>query len=339
MTADDREGDLDLDLVRGTESGRTWLAALEALGPAPAGDEVVLPEGQALVDALLDLAVPHREVPLALAARPEPGTRAWWLVERTARALLARLGSLDHDPAPPDLPDVHPVTRWATLLALAAVVPRTRGWWRARGVPDDVVRATLADVGRHVTHARRRTGHGGLVNASWLALHARGQIVQLGRLQLERCRLSAEDAASITAQGTPVAAGDHALGVHVPDYCGPFTPQACADSLRRGVEFFARWFPDEPVAVATCHSWLLDPQLGPHLRPGSNTAAFRDLFHHVERTVTDDQSVVEFVYGRREPDLAALPQRTSLERAVAGHLLAGGHWRGGLGWLAWPPAV
>ena len=205
------------------------VVALEAVGTGTgtdADDEpLALPEGHALVDALLDLAVPHREVPLVLGARPRPGTDAWWLVERTARALASRLGTLEHDPAPPDLPDAHPFARWANLLALTAVAPRTRRWWAGRGVPDDVVRATLADVGRHVTHARRRTGHGGLVNATWLALHARGQIVQLGRLQLERCRLSAEDAASITAQGTPVRAGDHALGVHIPDYCGPFTPR------------------------------------------------------------------------------------------------------------------
>lgn len=336
MTADVRGGAFSLDALGASEATRTWLQALEALDPDDE-EPFALPDGHALVDALLDLAVPHREVPLVLASRPRPGTDAWWLVERAARALASRLGTLDHDPAPPDLPDVHPFARWVHLLALVAVAPRTRRWWRERGVPDEVVRATLADVGRHVTHARRRTGHGGLVNATWLALHARGQIVQLGRLQLERCRLSAEDAASISAQGLPVEPGDHALGVHVPDYCGPFTPQECADSLRRGVAFFARYLPDEPVAVATCHSWLLDPQLGPHLRPGSNIAAFRDLFHHVERTVTDDQAVVEFVVGRREPDLDALPRRTSLERTVADHLRAGGHWRGGLGWFAWPP--
>ena len=53
--------------------------------------------------------------------------------------------------------------------------------------------------------------------------------------------------------------------------------------------------------------------------------------------MTDEKAVVEFVYGRREPDLGALQRRTSLERAVADHLRAGGHWRGGLGWFPWPP--
>ncbi len=324
----------DLDLLRGDPALAGWLAALTAVDPT----DVPLPQGHDLVDALLDLAVPHADVAAALAARPDPGTDAAWLVERTASVLLLGLGNLDPHPVPPEYPHLHDVLRWVPLLATVAAVPHTRRWWAARGVGDDVVRATLADVGRHVTHTRRRHGHGGLcANADWLALHVRGRIVQLGRLQWERTLLSTDDARDITAQGLEVAAAEQALGCHVPDHCGPFTPAGCDDSTARAVRFLAEAFPDESPRLATCHSWLLDPALDDLLAPSSNIAAFRRRFRHVNRTVTDDQAVVEFVFGRREEHLDALPQRTTLERAVVGHLRSGGHWTGGLGWHRWPP--
>lgn len=324
-----------LDLLRSRPDLAAWLHVLEQL---PEVSDVELPAGHDLVDALLDLAVPHEDVAGALAARPARGSDADWLVRRTASALLAGLGTLEDHPVPPAYPHLHGDLRWLPLLAVVAAVPRTRRWWAARGVGEDVVRATLADVGRHMTHTRRRHGHGGLcVNADWLALHVRGRIVQLGRLQWERTVLGPADAADVTAGGLPVGPGDHGVGVHVPDYCGPLTPGDCDDSTRRAVRFLAEHLPEDDVRVATCHSWLLDPALGDLVAPTSNVAAFGRRFRVVPRTVTDDQAVVEFVFGARE-DLDALPRRTSLERVVGDHLRAGRHWHGGFGWYPWPPA-
>ncbi len=333
-----RPAPFDLDLLRAEPGLAAWLHVLEQV---PEADDLDLPAGPDLVDALLALAVPHEDVAGALAARPRPGTDAEWLVRRTASVLLAGLGDLDTHPVPPAYPHLHDDLRWLPLLAVVAAAPATRRWWAGRGVGDDVVRATLADVGRHMTHTRRRHGHGGLcVNTDWLALHVRGRIVQLGRLQWERYRLGRTNSADIAGDGFPVGPGDLGVGVHVPDYCGPFTPQDCDASTARAVRFHAEHLPGDDLRVATCHSWLLDPALDDLLAPTSNTAAFRRRFRVVPRTVTDDQAVVEFVFGRRldDPaDLDALPRRTSLERAVGDHLRAGRHWHGGLGWFAWPP--
>ncbi len=326
----------DLDLLRGRPELSGWVDTLERVTPA---DDLDLPAGHDLVDALLDLGVPHVDVADALAARPATGSDADTLVRRTASVLLAGLGDLEAHPVPPEYPHLHDDLRWLPLLAVVAAAPRTRRWWAGRGVGEDVVRATFADVGRHVTHTRRRHGHGGLcVNTDWLALHTRGRIVQLGRLQLERARLGTTTAQDVTAGGLQVAAGDHSLGVHIPDYCGPFTPQDCDTSIVRAVRFFATHLPEEDVRVATCHSWLLDPALGDLVRPESNIAAFRRRFHLVDRATSDDQAVVEFVFGRREDDLDALPRRTSLQRVVGDHLRAGRHWTGGVGWFRWPAA-
>ncbi len=239
----------DLDLLRGRPELSGWVDTLERVTPA---DDLDLPAGHDLVDALLDLGVPHVDVADALAARPATGSDADTLVRRTASVLLAGLGDLEAHPVPPEYPHLHDDLRWLPLLAVVAAAPRTRRWWAGRGVGEDVVRATFADVGRHVTHTRRRHGHGGLcVNTDWLALHTRGRIVQLGRLQLERARLGTTTAQDVTAAGLQVAAGDHSLGVHIPDYCGPFTPQDCDTSIVRAVRFFATHLPEEDVRVAT----------------------------------------------------------------------------------------
>jgi len=335
-TAVGRPAPFTLDLLRARPDLAAWLDVLERV---PEADDVDLPTGHDLVDALLDLAVPHQDLADALAARPAAGSDADRLVRRTASVLLAGLGTLDEHPVPPDYPHLHDDLRWLPLLAVVAAAPHTRRWWAARGVGDDVARATLADVGRQMTHTRRRHGHGGLcVNASWLALHVRGRLVQLGRLQWERARLGTTTAQDLTAGGLPVGPGDLGLGMHIPDYCGPFTPRDCDTSTSRAVRFFADHLPEDDVRVATGHSWLLDPALVDLVAPTSNLAAFRHRFHVVARTVTDDQAVVEFVFGRRQDDLGTLPRRTSLERAVGDHLRAGRHWHGGVGWHRWPPA-
>jgi hypothetical protein len=43
--------------------------------------------------------------------------------------------------------------------------------------------------------------------------------------------------------------------------------------------------------------------------------------------------LLSFVFHRKEPDLDALPQETTLQRAVVAHLRGGGHWHGRTGWF------
>lgn len=162
-----------------------------------------------------------------------------------------------------------------------------------------------------------------------------GEIYQLGRLHFQRALLGGRTGQAIRAAGLPFAPGDPCLSIHIPDFLGPLTPRACADSIAQAREFFARHFPDEPSRVAVCHSWLLDPQLRSHLPAGSNILRFQELFRTAYAAEEpSDREPVSFVYGNPDLDPATLPQRTSVERAVAGHLLAGGHWYIGHGWFA-----
>ena len=158
---------------------------------------------------------------------------------------------------------------------------------------------------------RRRVGTGGLLIPGWLGLHFRGEIYQLGRLQFQRSRLGGRTGEAVRAAGLPLGPEDFALDVHVPGFLGPITPEACDRSLALAREFFARHFPEEPYQVATCHSWLLDPQLAGYLPKDSNIVRFQDRFRIAyEKKEAADGDPVAFVFGDPELPLDALPRRT-----------------------------
>ncbi|GAA1365312.1 acyltransferase domain-containing protein [Streptomyces beijiangensis] len=287
---------------------------------------------------LLDLAVPHEDINelVALGRRFADEPELADLLERSVQALVREMGTVELYSELPPVPDgLGALRRWFPVFVCVAALPYTRAYHQERGIPERIARQTLADLGRHVAVHRRRYGTGGLSVPGWLRLHFRGEIYQLGRLHYQRAVLGDRMARAMRAAGLPIAAGDPCLSIHVPDFLGPLTPRACAESTALAREFFARHFPDEPCAVAVCHSWLLDPQLRSYLPADSNILRFQDLFRiGYKAEEPSDREPVSFVFGNPGLDPAALPQRTSVERAVAGHLLAGGHWHIGHGWFA-----
>ncbi|MFD9220758.1 acyltransferase domain-containing protein [Streptomyces sp. NPDC060064] len=307
-------------------------------GPPVPNVLVELPDADGLAEALVDLAVPHEDINELLALRDrmmsDPGLRR--LLKAGVRELVQDMGKIGGGGELPRLPEKSgAVGRWLPVYVFVAALPYVRAYHREQSVPDDVSRRTLADLGRNVAVHRRRRGTGGLLIPGWIGLHFRGEIYQLGRLQFQRSRLGGRTGEAVRAAGLPFGPGDLALNVHIPDFLGPITPEACDRSLARAREFFARHFPEEPYRVATCHSWLLDPQLAEYLPKDSNIVRFQDRFRTAyEEKEADDGAPVAFVFG--DPELArdALPRRTGVERAVGDHLRAGRHWYGGHGWFA-----
>jgi hypothetical protein len=223
------------------------------------------------------------------------------------------------------------------VFVFVAALPRTRAYHRERGVPADVSRRTLADLGRNMAFHRRRRGSGGVEVPQWLTRHFRGELYQLGRLQFERARLGQRTGRAVAAAGLDAAPGEPCLNLHIPDFHGALSPAACDRSLELAREFFARHFPRERYRVAVCHSWLLDPQLKRHLDPDSNIVRFQGRFEPGrdpgEEPEPADTEPVRFVFGDPDLPVAGLPRRTSVERAVGDHLRAGGHWYVGHGWI------
>jgi hypothetical protein len=285
-------------------------------------NDIVLPSPEELPAILLSLAVPHEDIDAIVASRPT--SDRWPLLARCVGTLVRALAT---DDPPPPFPAV-PVDTYFYVYVFLAALPHVTAYHRARAVPVEVTRLTLADLGRALARHRWQFGLAGLDLQHWLANHFTGRLYQLGRLQFERAGIGTRTGrAAGLAPGTPV------LAVHIPHFYGPLSRRACDASFARAVEFFARHFPEERYGVAVCHSWLLDPQLAEYLPAGSNIVGFQRRFQPAYTPEADDETIQEFVFGRAEPDPALLPRDTALQRAVADHLLAGRHWHRGAGWL------
>jgi hypothetical protein len=79
--------------------------------------------------------------------------------------------------------------------------------------------------------------------------------------------------------------------------------------------------------AAQCTSWLLDPQLAEALPPASNIVRFQRRFVLRDEGREANDDVRRFVFHTYEQDLAKLRPRTTLERALAERMRAGGTWR------------
>ncbi|MFI1680124.1 acyltransferase domain-containing protein [Streptomyces sp. NPDC020607] len=297
----------------------------------------VLPDADALPEVLLDLAVPHEDInPLvALRGRLWADPEARWLLDRCVDAVVRDMGKVGGGRAPV-LPEAWgELGRCFFVFVYVAALEHVRAYHRGRGIPDDVSRRTLADLGRHLAVHRRARGSRGLLVPDWLGLHFRGELFQLGRLQFQRAVLGGRMGGAVAAAGHPAGPGDPCLNVHITDFRGALTPEACDRSLSLAREFFARHFPEERFETAVCHSWLLDPQLRTYLPDDSNIVRFQRRFRQADRygEGPSDGDPIAFVFGDRDLPVAGLPRRTRVERAVGDHLRAGGHWYVGHGWF------
>ncbi|GHH27958.1 acyltransferase domain-containing protein [Lentzea cavernae] len=264
--------------------------------------------------AILDrLAVPPEDAAEILAGWPD--SPLWtpelhWLRDRSTALVLADLGGHGWLSPGPELPrDRSPAWRHLYVYSFLALVDVVTKYHRDHGIAGAVSWTTLADLGRNLAIDRRMRGEGWPVMRSWLTLHSRGAVYELGRLQHHR--------------------GDTAISLHIPD-AGPLTPDAVEASLDEARAFFPRHFPGERYTAFSCGSWLLDPQLREYLPADSNIVRFQQRFElepGVEPEAPDaDVEVLRFVFRTLTTPLDELPRRTVLQRAVVEHLQAGRHW-------------
>jgi len=287
-----------------------------------AGDRPSAPlPARADAPVLLDrLTVPPDDAAEIMAGWPDPDSPLWtselrWLLDRSVALVRADLGGYGWLPPGPELPrERGPAWRHLYVYAYLALVDVTMDYHRAHGIPDAVSWTTLADLGRNLAIDRRMQGEGWPVMQSWLTLHARGGVYELGRLQHHR--------------------GDADLNLHIPE-AGPLTPEAVTASLDEARAFFPRHFPDERHTAFACGSWLLDPQLREYLPADSNIIRFQRRFdlepYEEPEGIDADVEVLRFVFRTLSTPLDRLPRRTVLQNAVVAHLAAGRHfhWRRG----------
>ena len=122
-------------------------------------------------------------------------------------------------------------------------------------------------------------------------------------------------------------ADEFTLDMHIPAG-GDMTHGRCVNSMRQGVTFFRRHFPEKSFATISCSSWIYGPQLEDVLPSTAN------LVRHMREVYLFPVSCAQgsglwFIFLRDPVDLATAPRVSSLQRAVANHLDAGGAWRAG----------
>lgn len=297
----------------------------------------MLPDADELAELLVDLAVAHEDVGdlvrMGRRVMDDPELRRF--LEHSVDELVRDMGEIGEPVVLPDLDwPAGALQRCFPVYVFVAALPHTRAYHRARGIPADVSRRTLADLGRNMAVHRRRYGKAGVQSPRWLTRHFRGELYQVGRLQFERTLYGPWNRGTLGAAGLDLPAGAPCLSLHIPEFLGPLSPESCERSLALAGAFFARHFAGEPYRAALCHSWLLDPQLKRYLAADSNIVRFQERFRLAPQDAEPvDSEPVQFVFGDPELPVESLPRRTVLERAVGDHLLSGGHWYIGHGWF------
>ncbi|MEV0802938.1 acyltransferase domain-containing protein [Kribbella sp. NPDC050281] len=307
-----------------------WLGELERAGEPR--DELDVPTAETGLTLLLRLGVPARDAAEIVGGLSDlqRNPALSWLVRRCAQRTVADIGGFRPGGSWPTLPDGW--GRYFYVYVFLAVLPSVRAYHEQRGIPDDISWATLAALGSAVESHRQRLGTGGIDAPFWIDLHFRGGIYLLGRLGFNRGDLGFL-APAVRAAGLPSDESDPALGVHAAP-TGALDPAACDASFALAGEFFARHFPEETYRLARCGSWILDEQLAEYLPAGSNIIRFQRRFHLTPETRDGDADILSRIFqASPDTDLATLPRRTTLQRAVIDHLRAGRHWKIGFGWL------
>ena len=246
-------------------------------------------------------------------------------VEKVLEHLSARLGSADASLPQLETPEL-PVGEFDWIGAMLRFAPELIAWHAERRIPEEITRATLADVGRNMAISRRVHHRFGMDTYKWLNHLFAGRIYQLGRLQY----LIHQPSAAIPG----VAPDEWIVGVHIPEG-GGLAPGAVNESLALATSFFAEHFPEHPVTTANCESWLLDPYLAEHLEPSSNIAKFTARFTPYGEPRTEPSDAIYFTFRTRSmAHLEALPRTTALQRIVLERIDAGGDWQLGHGYLS-----
>lgn len=109
--------------------------------------------------------------------------------------------------------------------------------------------------------------------------------------------------------------------IHIPSDAN-LGKESVAASLNSFYDFRKTYFPEWEDVRLVCDSWLLSPALKELLDDNSNIMEFQRLFE-LEYTDYDSIWFLGWVYPGAGDDYNNLPEKTSLQRNMKNHLLAG----------------
>lgn len=213
-----------------------------------------------------------------------------------------------------------PYTVWLLFLIEAAQTARED--FRKEGISEEIFWDTFSDLRCKALECYDIHQVWGTFVASWYPIFYSRRLVKLGRLEYETHPYYWEE--PYIWRDLCVKKGDPVKSIHIPSSGEPFDQAVRLDSYRRAYDFFREELDGGPL-VCICHSWLLYPPYGKLLSSTSNIASFQrdfDIIGQDSRASFDDGWRL-FGPDWQQPT-AALPERTSMQRAFKRHLLAGG---------------
>ena len=290
-----------------------------------------------LRDSLRELKVPLDAVDEIIAHWSEFRVDDNWMTLLAALVTLVEEQMGDHD-APlrvwDDLDDAGASGRLLYFYLFAVTWRGTERFLREGRCPQSVIDRTMSSLSRHAgIHFRKWDTVG--IDAGWWMLPAlRGELLHIGSLQFHCVTLGVGSLAprpwysddDATTLGPGFRHGDPSVGIHIPDNTD-LSASALDATFREARDVVGATWPVRQRRVATCQSWMLDPQLGEFLAPSSNILGFQRRFTPLPEWIVDDRDIVEFVFRRPGVALEDRPQTTTLERAVVALIESGRHWR------------
>ena len=182
-----------------------------------------------------------------------------------------------------------------------------------RGIPEEIYLSTMGCFPRFVREHMESFGKYGFDRWWWTGRQTSLRLFRIGTLEYE---LGANDA-------------DKWISVHIPSDAD-LSDDAVDNSLISARAFLKKYFPDYGSAEFHCHSWLLSPALGELLPATSRINRFRSRFELLGLEENDDGFKL-WVFKDQSLPIEALPENTSLQRAMKAHLLRGGKVGAGRG--------
>ena len=242
------------------------------------------------------------KLPLAALSKPHTAQKAW-------SEITALLPTYAEDGGLPLL---------AATLGGACF---TREEYRRQGIGEDVYFATMLCLPRFLRETYEITGRWGYDRGFWTWRQTGRLLFRLGELEFEY---------RLTERNEPLPeglqAGDPILSVHIPSDA-KLTREKLDASYTWAKRFFSEvpgpWISEKPRAIL-CGTWLLSPELYGLLSENSGIRRFADDYslYHIQQ---NDNAIYRWLYQLSGPVSAEkLPERTSLQRSVKGHLLSGG---------------
>ncbi len=218
------------------------------------------------------------------------------------------------------------------LFSLLYEVPGMCKRLAEKGVPQDVIDATCNMFENQVQDYIYLYGHFGIsAYVIWMNMFTNNQIIRVGRFNIEIAKFgnyfvyqtkSGLLLCENEIEGTPIAKpGDPIISVHIPSG-GKLDFDENTVDLKRAAKIVTDCFGE--FKLFYCNSWLLDPKIKEVLGKETNITRFADRFTRFP-VASSGTSVFHYLYLTADTEnIDALPENTSMQKAIKKHLQSGG---------------